>query len=853
MRSTEIRQAHERYNNALDRFCEAPFIVKSNKTIWGSLEAHGRRLMNKTIISTISDTKDTLDDLNTKRVIDFYVSNLYRLPHPKTVCLNYDEMIRNAKTTDDYKYLKECEEDWKQLMTRVTAAPVKDMMPPSAPVVLYYGPVGTSGYASVCRDLVSAIGKYMPVYFDIIQFHNYEPDALADNAELLARSVRADDPVYPHIVICHSTPELWPTIRRRHPNALLYGITVWETNRIPRKWELSLQVADIVTTPSKFSTDAFLAAGFKENFVQTVTHPVVLRRSIDALILDSDLEIHPDARFYCIAENSNRKGIRELLEVWRQYVAETPNGTDRFLLKTSSSVLTEYADALANLPRFDLITRRISDADIHKIHVSCSVYVTCAKAEGQGLGACHAVLYGNRVVALKYGGLCDYISKCNYIKCTKTEPATLCSRSHIETCALMPACRDFDLITPYSMHWASPDIAAFVKELKKPLSKPKAFAPAKRRIVKKFSLEARGAAFTKSILSAYKRFVTDPGWRSRTKYNNAVLQAAVDPPLELQKDTIFADLYKPRAVHIFCGDARLTFTEELRNTIFLNLAKHFDTLDFSVVSEEQSLGADHLVILGQIQPSKEYLKYKNIYIVNGAFSEYMVPFIEVANFASFNGMEDAFNALTYNPVAKFEPDLLYLAEPPRASKRKTPRTCLVVALKDAEDVYETQINMLRKEEQIKDRTLDVIVVSNKTPPRNKGRDWHYIKPSSPKIMEFLPKAKYLLTADKGLVAVGHVHQVPNIQYVRNAYDNMDDDSFMTSVYYRSVKVIDSIRQCLSNIECPGKFQEIFNTEPDSERNRLISLIHNACSGTLPVSLLQSWSTANLWKYALNTS
>lgn len=55
-------------------------------------------------------------------------------------------------------------------------------------------------------------------------------------------------------VVIHSTPDLWPAVsnyeRRINPKVVVVGITVWETQDIPKEWIKYLKFVDKISTPS---------------------------------------------------------------------------------------------------------------------------------------------------------------------------------------------------------------------------------------------------------------------------------------------------------------------------------------------------------------------------------------------------------------------------------------------------------------------------------------------------------------------------------------------------------------------------------------------------------------------------
>lgn len=409
-----------------------------------------------------------------------------------------DAIRKDIASRDDFKYLQQCRADFAALALgdSRSASHARDGNPGKMGIK-FYGPVGTSGYAKVARNMIGALQRAcvdpdddgdVNIGFVPVQFHNYMEGA-AENVccARLAAVAEAPDFAYQYVVI-HSTPELWPTIakleRERNPGVFVYGISVWETDALPWKWDVCVQSVDRMSVPSEFSAVAFRKVPGVT--VDVVHHPIYLDQSEtpDSIAQDAAAlaHTHPVARikqsatdddfpyvFYNISEWTNRKGVSELICAFLAEFRHDPRA--RLYVKTYGDVKREEGTAFlltvastlgADASRVTLDYDRVDDRYIAAIHVFGDCYVSLCKSEGHGVGACYAALYHKPVVITDLGGQTDYLprnSDIHYVAHTP-EPAVFCTpwvRKHAG-CKVLPHCRHFEGFVPCLQNWARPDV-----------------------------------------------------------------------------------------------------------------------------------------------------------------------------------------------------------------------------------------------------------------------------------------------------------------------------------------------------------------------------------------------------------
>lgn len=500
----EIKKIHKVYLEILDRCAEYEVVdrlplppIPLKAEVEKSNEAQSRILLKDDQLRDLYIEKlyypPPIDDLINIRYIQFDYPINNKL---------YWEKIRNfIEDKNDYKYLNQCRQKFGLINP-------KRQINNSQLKIKYYGPIGTTGYAAVCRQIVDGLSTIANVEFHNIQFQSFSLDNENDNEDLRIygnQCCKNIGDTY-DVLVLHSTPELWPTYIRKEKGKfdLSYGITVWETDKIPYSWKDHLKCVDIISTPSKFSAEAF-----KKSFnnVEIIHHPVFVKKN----------EIHRDDKmiqwkeehkfiFYCISEWSNRKGIAELIKAFRQFIDLDITDSYRLYIKSCGDIGHDEANVFIDNLDFPnsskpyLNYNYISEAQIAGIHFDGDCYISLAKSEGHGLGICHAALLGKKCIITDYGGQCEYLDKeaALFIKVKKLEPATHCStwsKKH-ENCKNLVYCRFFNLFRPNEQQWALPDINHAVELMQQVTIKNFSFH---ENHWKKFSIENVGNEFLKSF------------------------------------------------------------------------------------------------------------------------------------------------------------------------------------------------------------------------------------------------------------------------------------------------------------------------------------------------------------------
>jgi len=208
-------------------------------------------------------------------------------------------------------------------------------------------------------------------------------------------------------------------------NTIIY--TSWERDRVfPQLIEELKQVAQ-VWVPCAANKEAFVDSGLPEHKVKVIPYPYNPASCTIAAPRGRE-DVPPDLRFYHIGKWEPRKNQHQMIGAF--LLAFKPKDRASLLIKTSGFGSTwsgypppeESVQFWLDDPEVKargwtektlnrvvrIITDRISDADIHKLHEKNNIYVSCGHGEAWDIPAFEAKLAGNRLVYMGYGGPEDY-------------------------------------------------------------------------------------------------------------------------------------------------------------------------------------------------------------------------------------------------------------------------------------------------------------------------------------------------------------------------------------------------------------------------------------------------------------
>ncbi len=234
-------------------------------------------------------------------------------------------------------------------------------------------------------------------------------------------------PTRDRVVVAHTLPEYFPSIRAAHPDAFLVGHTVWETDRIPAHWRGPLECPDLLVVPSQFNAEVFGSAGLAAP-IEVVPHVA------PAPLAGEPIDIAPGAFvFYTIAEWTTRKAVFHTVRAYLDaFTADDPvllivktTHVDHTVPNAGGSKLVEpgmTSWALARLiagrrdaPAVRLLLGTRADEEITALHARGDCFVSLSHGEGWGIGAFDAAAFGRPVVTTGWSGHLDFLGGSPYL------------------------------------------------------------------------------------------------------------------------------------------------------------------------------------------------------------------------------------------------------------------------------------------------------------------------------------------------------------------------------------------------------------------------------------------------------
>ena len=377
--------------------------------------------------------------------------------------------------------------------------------------------MGVSGYSNAGKNyVISLFDQGFYVYVQPVRYYlEKSPSLVTDADNVLAVAINNKDIKYDHVII-HAPPSRWTKIvmaeRIKNSNVRIYGLTVWETDRVDDKWMdlVDRSGIDALIVPSNWNLDTFKRSSDRLSMKQFppvfACHHVI-----------TDLPSNPNglsrAEFFgqdcalallCIGTWSPRKGIDETVEAC--VTAFRDNSDVVLYLKTSIEEYSEQSAQIIN-EKLDEIKARCGVSDSCKLKIvldtsmrsdeyienltnQCDVFVSLCNSEGVGLGACYAALKGKMIVMTGFGGQKEYIKESYWID------------YKLEEVNVPP---DFVHWIRPPQKWAYPEISHAVKLLREVYdlrgSETLALKSKENRefILKNFSTKAIGEKFQKII------------------------------------------------------------------------------------------------------------------------------------------------------------------------------------------------------------------------------------------------------------------------------------------------------------------------------------------------------------------
>lgn len=205
--------------------------------------------------------------------------------------------------------------------------------------------------------------------------------------------------------------------------------TSWERSTIDKSLVEVLERCGQVWVPCRRNADVFVAGGVPEEKVHVVPQPYEPERHLPSHIPAprGSREVPDGKRFYAVGKWEPRKNYHALIGAF--LLAFRPNHRASLMLKThgwgqwknypdvresiahwldNRAVRDNLWDAETFQKRVRIVTKKLSDADMNRIHQQNNIYVSPSHGEAWELGAFDALCAGNSLVHVGWGGSEDY-------------------------------------------------------------------------------------------------------------------------------------------------------------------------------------------------------------------------------------------------------------------------------------------------------------------------------------------------------------------------------------------------------------------------------------------------------------
>lgn len=284
----------------------------------------------------------------------------------------------------------------------------------------YVAQYGTSGYAVAAKgNILYLESQGHNVCFSPLMFDNSQIDKEWDVDKKVCSKIGNEINIDTQII--HTIPSLWDHLKNKRKKNYYYkkiGYCAWENTRLPKMWNEYINRMDEVWVPSNFNKKVFIESGvnININIFPHIFFDQTLPDKKQIHIKDCFDRVIPNDKFtlYCIGEYIERKGIKDLIKVYRKLSSKYKN--IQLILKL---YYNDYSDVnikhlesqFSNNETIYPIIKNIDNQTLLKIHGLGDCYVSLHKGEGFGLCLYDAVNYNKKIAATAFGGPLDYLNE----------------------------------------------------------------------------------------------------------------------------------------------------------------------------------------------------------------------------------------------------------------------------------------------------------------------------------------------------------------------------------------------------------------------------------------------------------
>ena len=389
----------------------------------------------------------------------------------------------------------------------------------------YYGPIAReTGYSRAAHDYLECL-LTTDIDLNILPIMDGKETLLEERYHNLLSYVNredAKDPSWPDVIICHAIPYgcslFLNDTQAPPPEVKRIALTTWETSKLPEESDKELvAMFDQIWVPSQFCRDAFSHSYEK---TRVVPHSIDGRfwkpKSTERnwAVFGSSPPYDPYI-FYTILTWCELKNPMGLLKAYLTEFTEednvllrirTPGYNNKDIEELVRSLRLDY------LPPVEIVEEYLTERQLRDLHYKSDCYVTCARAEGWGLGAFEAAALGKPVVATAFSGLTDFLDdyannrKIPWFWTPAYTPESISNNSlEIAGLSITPTLRNDHIGIQGNQSWAEPDLGTLKGEMRDVYSEQASERLEEGfRILDKYSYKKIGALMKQNLEALFK-------------------------------------------------------------------------------------------------------------------------------------------------------------------------------------------------------------------------------------------------------------------------------------------------------------------------------------------------------------
>lgn len=287
--------------------------------------------------------------------------------------------------------------------------------------ILWAGPVSDiGGYGNVSRNFIRTL-HHIGLPLQVVDIGPSDQELGKDDFHLLSntlhsKNVLGNEP----ILLIHGTPETFVRIKKDGFKKKI-GITLFETDRIPKDWASLCNTMDEIWVPTKFNYRTFTKYGVDPSKVEIIQYP------IDVTQYDQIFDPYPfpsevkSFRFLYTLAFDYRKGLDLLIPSFCEEFSKAEDVS--LILKiyvpnwnrevNISKVISSYIPVKENNPHVHFIIEKIPRESLLSLYSSCTCYVSTERACGWGMPQMEMMAMGKPVISINWGGPTEFMNNNN--------------------------------------------------------------------------------------------------------------------------------------------------------------------------------------------------------------------------------------------------------------------------------------------------------------------------------------------------------------------------------------------------------------------------------------------------------